>query len=154
MSRRFPKKNYINFQALAMISHWNGVFSLVRMRGREAKWVGKLQPTPASEVYEVEIVYKVGHTPSVTIRKPILISRSESERIPHVYPGNRLCLYLPDAMEWTRDMPIATTIVPWISLWLYHYEVWHMTGKWLGGGVHPGDPEEKAEADPEPSEGS
>ena len=29
------------------------------------------------------------------------------------------------------------TIVPWASLWLYYYEVWHATGEWLGGGEHP-----------------
>jgi len=29
------------------------------------------------------------------------------------------------------------TIVPWACLWLYYYEVWHTTGEWLGGGLHP-----------------
>jgi len=32
---------------------------------------------------------------------------------------------------------VATTIVPWTSLWLRHYEVWHVTGEWWGGGEHP-----------------
>ena len=31
----------------------------------------------------------------------------------------------------------AETIVPWACLWLYYYEVWHATGEWLGGGLHP-----------------
>jgi len=22
-------------------------------------------------------------------------------------------------------------------LWLYYYEVWHLTDEWLGGGEHP-----------------
>ena len=57
--------------------------------------------------------------------------------IPHVYPGPRPCPYLPGSGEWSLDQFVADTIVPWTSLWLYHYEVWHATGEWLGGGVHP-----------------
>src|SRR5438034_3968094 len=26
---------------------------------------------------------------------------------------------------------------PVACLWLYYYEVWHTTGEWLGGGLHP-----------------
>ena len=36
-------------------------------------------------------------------------------------------------------MWIADTILPWTSLWLYFYELWHATGQWLGGGEHPGE---------------
>jgi hypothetical protein len=36
-------------------------------------------------------------------------------------------------------MKIATTIIPWLSLWLYYYEVWHATGEWMGGGIEHGD---------------
>jgi hypothetical protein len=32
-------------------------------------------------------------------------------------------------------MAVADTTVPWTALWLYHYEVWHATGEWLGGGI-------------------
>jgi hypothetical protein len=32
-------------------------------------------------------------------------------------------------------MSIAATIVPWLSLWLYYYEVWLATGAWEGGGI-------------------
>jgi hypothetical protein len=32
-------------------------------------------------------------------------------------------------------MMIATTIIPWLALWLYYYEVWLATGHWEGGGI-------------------
>ena len=51
----------------------------------------------------------------------------------------RLCLYLPGSGQWTGEMVLATTVVPWAALWLYHYEMWHLTGEWLGGGHEPGD---------------
>jgi hypothetical protein len=54
-----------------------------------------------------------------------------------MYCQERLCLFLPGSREWNGDDPIALTILPWASLWLYFYEVWHATGEWLGGGVHP-----------------
>ena len=31
-------------------------------------------------------------------------------------------------------MSVVNTIIPWTSEWLLHYELWHATGKWLGGG--------------------
>jgi hypothetical protein len=33
-------------------------------------------------------------------------------------------------------MPLAMTVIPWISEWLYFYELWLVTGEWLGGGTH------------------
>lgn len=99
--------------------------------------VGKLQPTPLCEVYEVEISYKLQKTPEVYVLWPKLKCREGSTRIPHTYEANRLCLYLPNSGEWTPSKFIADTTIPWTSLWLYYYELWHATGEWLGGGVHP-----------------
>jgi hypothetical protein len=75
--------------------------------------------------------------PEVRLVHPRLQTR-DGERCPHLYPGGVLCLYLPGAFEWTREMQLVGTVVPWISEWLAHYEVWLATGVWTGGGVHPG----------------
>ena len=42
-------------------------------------------------------------------------------------------------------MKIALTIVPWLSLWLFYYEVWRATGTWYGGGTHPTEYDPKEE---------
>jgi len=63
-----------------------------------------------------------------------VIKKRDGYRIPHVYKGNRPCLYIPGAGEWGPDKYIAYTIVGWLSEWLYFYEVRHATGNWLGGG--------------------
>lgn len=100
-------------------------------------WTGDLQPTPLSEKYTVRIVYSLGmDQPDVTVIFPELVKRND-ESIPHVYPGNKLCLFRPKKKEWTKEKLISKTIVPWSSLWLYYYELWHVTGEWLGGGEHP-----------------
>lgn len=31
-------------------------------------------------------------------------------------------------------MVIANTIVHWAVEWMYYYEIWVSTGKWMGGG--------------------
>jgi hypothetical protein len=31
-------------------------------------------------------------------------------------------------------MFVSDTIVPWLTEWLFHYEAWHASKKWLGGG--------------------
>jgi uncharacterized protein len=99
-------------------------------------WTGTMKPTEMSETYTVQITYSLDMPqPEVIILSPKLKKR-EDEKIPHVYPGTKLCLFRPRKKEWTKEMLIAETTVPWISLWLYYYEMWHATGQWLGGGEH------------------
>jgi hypothetical protein len=47
-----------------------------------------------------------------------------------------LCLFLGNH-EWHESIPIADTLVPWASEWLFFYELWLATGEWLGEGEHP-----------------
>lgn len=106
-------------------------------RGRRYVWRGSIQPTLASDVYTVRIEYEMKKSPAVFVESPTLVPRQGEERVRHRYSDGRLCLYLPAAGEWRPHLPVANSIIPWTSLWLYHYEVWHATGKWLGGGHEP-----------------
>lgn len=115
--------------------HWPSFRS--ERRGATLTARGTLQPTEISELYEVEVTQHGGGAPEVRVIEPKLCGREDGEPIPHMYSQERLCLYLPGADEWKRSDPIALTILPWSSLWLTFYEVWHATGDWLGGGVHP-----------------
>lgn len=54
-----------------------------------------------------------------------------------MYQQKTLCLFNPTKGDWNSRMRIDSTILPWATLWLYFYEVWHATGAWLGGGDHP-----------------
>lgn len=98
---------------------------------------GSVQPTPLNAVYRVRIEYTPGFWPKVWVEEPILRSRSAEERIPHVYSGPRPCLFYPKTQEWRSDRCIAATIVPWLMLWLFYYEIWLAGGDWHGGGIHP-----------------
>jgi hypothetical protein len=115
------------------------MYSQFECRGthRSLTFIGILQPTPPSEKYEIEIGYKLNQSPRVFVLQPELRPRSENEPVPHTYEEDCLCLYLPWGGEWTPQKFIADTIIPWTSLWLYYYELWHAAGEWRGGGVHP-----------------
>jgi hypothetical protein len=93
-------------------------------------WTVTLQPTPMSVHYQVAIQYRHRRRPKVKVVAPALESR-QGESLPHVYPGDELCLYYKDEFTGTEDF-IADTIVPWTSEWLYFYECWVTSGVWLG----------------------
>ena len=99
-------------------------------------WQGDLMPTVLSQAYTVRLSYKLAKSPQVNVLKPEL-TIPEGKRPPHTYSGKRLCLYYPGIGDWRGDMLLAETIVPWISEWLYYYEIWLVTGEWYGGGIHP-----------------
>jgi hypothetical protein len=99
-------------------------------RGR-LRWVGRLQPTPLSVTYTVSIEHSRGKQPQIAVLEPEL-ERPEDGELPHVFAGDRLCLCYP--WQWDGSKLIIRTIVPWISEWLLHYEIWKVTGKWHGGG--------------------
>lgn len=99
-------------------------------------WEAELTPSPLSEIYTVRMNYKLKKGPDIFVINPKLIVPKD-KRLPHTYPGKRLCLYYPGVGEWRGDMILSKTIVPWISEWLINYELWLTTCKWCGGGIHP-----------------
>lgn len=105
-------------------------FSYQRISG-EAIWRGKLQPRELSAVYELEVRYRLGKNPQVRVLSPPLVQKP-----PHVYPDGTLCLYWPKEWVWRGTCFIAETILPWAALWLYYYELWLDTGRWLGPSSH------------------
>jgi len=101
------------------------------------KVTGVLQPTSRSVTYDFVLKYNLVDSPKIKIVSPELKRNENGEEAEHLYPNGYLCLYQPKYREFTRTDLLTDTIIPWTSLWLYHYEVWHLTGEWLGGGEHP-----------------
>ncbi|HIK19294.1 MAG TPA: hypothetical protein IGS53_29005 [Leptolyngbyaceae cyanobacterium M33_DOE_097] len=108
-------------------------FTYRRERGAGV-WRGTLQPRPLSQKYRVAVSYKLCSCPTVKVIAPILLPKT-----PHLWGDGTLCLFYPKESPWKRDMLIATTILPWTALWLYYYELWLDTGKWLGPSSHSAD---------------
>jgi hypothetical protein len=101
------------------------------------KVTGELQPTSRSSIYQFVLKYSLSKSPEIKIISPKLMKNEKGQNPPHLYPKENLCLYHPKYQEFKRTDLLGDTIIPWTSLWLYYYEVWHLTGDWLGGGEHP-----------------
>lgn len=101
------------------------------------KVTGILQPTSRSGAYEFVLKYNLADSPKTKIISPVLMKNERGEEAPHLYSNENLCLYHPKYREFNRTDFLCDTIIPWTSLWLYYYEVWHLTDEWHGGGEHP-----------------
>lgn len=101
------------------------------------EWVNDFAPTPLSDTYILKIEYQTGYYPKVYVVSPKPLCLADGAvRLPHTYDTKRqrLCLFMPDFREWTSAMSMADTIVHWAVIWLFFYESWVVTGKWMGGG--------------------
>jgi len=94
--------------------------------------IGKVKPTDFSSEFLIKVEYRIGAKPVISVLDPPL----SDKKIPHVYKGNHLCVFYPPNQEWNSKKYISTTIIPFISSWLYFYEIWLVTGIWEGGGIH------------------
>jgi len=135
MRDKFFKSAALTFgQQIGRMSHIHSGFH-ARLTRNVASWTGELQPSGMSENYMVRIEYTLRRRPRIWVLSPPLRPRRPGQRIPHTFHDGSVCLHLHQ--DWAPAMSIADTIIPWLTLWLYYYEVWQATGEWLGGGHEP-----------------
>ena len=101
------------------------------VQGGWGLWKGFLQPRFSSPKYLVEVEYRLQLSPKVRVLSPVLHPRAV-----HLYANKNLCLYWPKEWIWKPDRLIAQTIIPWTGSWLFFYEIWLDTDKWLGPSSH------------------
>lgn len=96
-------------------------------------------------------VFRNGRSPQMRVIGPDLRELADGRRLPHIYrndgPGVLLCLWLPNASEWTSAMKLSETYIPWTVRWLAYFELWLASNIWSGGGVHGDDVEDWQVAD-------
>jgi hypothetical protein len=108
-------------------------------------WRGVVRPR--AQPYQILIVWwpaNLDRPVAIVIDPPIEPIPGQSyEEIPHLmFDSNQpehsgLCLFDPEGHEWTDLDLIAETTVKWLSEWLHYYELWHVTGEWLGPSAGP-----------------
>jgi hypothetical protein len=107
----------------------------MRRHGRTLFWRGRMQPSPNSRSYLVEMKYLLGATPRVRVISRLRTRPQES--LPHVWSHRSRVLCLHEEDDWHPRMLIADTTVPWTAEWLFFYELWLVTGEWDGSGHWP-----------------
>ncbi|WP_416761851.1 hypothetical protein ACNI65_06290 [Roseateles sp. So40a] len=109
--------------------------------GRELRYVFSIAPTVLSRVYRCMVKLKVSGSPEAFVLEPDLVELAGGRRLPHVYPhegrGTKLCLWLPRAGEWSSELTMQESYLPWTAEWLNYFEEWLVTDEWAGGGEHP-----------------
>ena len=106
----------------------------VRMSRNLVEWRGEITPFGCSKTYLISITFSLQRRVKVRVVEPVLQSLP-GKKIPHRFRDGSLCLNLPE--EWNSSMPVAEILIPWISDWIYYYEIWLATGDWIGGGHEP-----------------
>ena len=113
-------------ESLAIQKHFP--FLHTRVVGNRLVCRGHMQPSDASATYRVEMVYRPWNAPEVRILTPPI----KPERHLHFYKDGTLCLYDWREQPWQRHWRLADTVIPWTAEWLLYYELYKLTGKWLG----------------------
>lgn len=114
--------------------------SVCEIKNNQLYWVGKVKPTVLSKEYTLFVSYIFKKSPEVWVLGDEL-EKIEDKDFPHIYDKNvekkeiQICLYMN--FEFNSSKYLSSTIIPWAIEWLYFYELWLITGKWLGGGRHP-----------------
>ncbi|MEQ2005254.1 MAG: hypothetical protein ABMA26_00540 [Limisphaerales bacterium] len=99
-----------------------------RIRGQELTCRGRIQPTEHSAPYRVEIKYQPWSSPEIRVIEPALKFTSGA----HMYRNDTLCLYDWREQPWQNKWHLHETVIPWVAEWLVFYELFLLTGKWLG----------------------
>ena len=103
-------------------------FIRTRIIGNRLVCRGHMQPSESSTIYRVELVYRPWNAPEVRILNP----KIKPERHLHFYRDGTLCLYDWREQPWHNESNLAGTVIPWTAEWLLYYELFLLTGKWLG----------------------
>lgn len=131
-----PSKPHLGFEVQKRLLKTAYPNSWIRENGNGFDWYMEMKPKVDSITYTVKIEVRPNYLPQVQVVKPMPLAYAEGkntyEHINHPQHLQYLCLNVKG--EWTPDMRIADTFVPWAAEWLLQYEYWLVTGKWDGGG--------------------
>ncbi|WP_213287611.1 hypothetical protein [Bradyrhizobium sp. sGM-13] len=156
----------IDQQIEAMAERWPG-FKVIERGASFVEWHGILAPDKREHLVRVkhrtpmvlENISLHDAQPRVQVLKPLLERHPDYEEgpIPHAYVNKAeptlpyLCLFSPTLREWDVNDLIAHTTVHWAAQWLYFYEGWLVTKRWLGGGRHVNSQSEEKRLEPAPT---
>lgn len=134
--KNYTKNGFNSSYQLNKIKEFFPNIDVVKSGGNSFVIEFKIQPTTLSKFYDIKLTFDKYLGVNVYVINEVLAIAKNRHKLPHVYSSaeQRLCLYSPSKKEWTREKLIVSTIIPWISKWLFFYEIWLIDGDWLGGG--------------------
>lgn len=136
---KFREKKYTLAQQYASLEYCRGLNGSGKLTRHGFGYEFSAKPSPLSRNYSIRITMKKNKWPKVYVTSPNLLELANGRKIPHLYSQKKqkLCLFLPQVMEWHSAKILSRTVVPWIYLWLFYFEEWLFSDEWKGGGIHP-----------------
>jgi len=121
---KYPKIKPYNYelQKLNMASRFPQFKAIKQSYGFD--FIGVLKPRTSE--FTVKIVYGKYKHPRVYVEKPELLSWK------HRYEDGSLCIYKHSELNWRKELLVSKYIIPLTCMWLYFYEIYILTGDWLG----------------------
>lgn len=106
------------------------------VRGTTLSARGTLLTEEGGDAYRVDVNYTPGFSPDIRIVKPVIPYNPTI----HMYKNETLCLFDWREQPWQPQWHIHQTVIPWTAEWLVFYELYLLTGKWLGKSALHGSP--------------
>lgn len=138
MGTYFKSKKWrksLSSQRREILNNWKGWKVVLDSKRRMLIATGFMSPDVSAKDYIVQIKLSYQGHPNVRLIKHKFHRDLEGNLPPHLYKDLSLCLYYPAFKEWNHNMYLSDTIMLWTLRWLFHYEIWKETGKWIGGGT-------------------
>ena len=122
------------FRQLSSIRNTYGNIESYKCTKNSFSCIMNIMPSENSDTYKVEISYQCGDYPKAKLLSPKLEKRN-GELPHHIFKLDEdehahLCVFYHKNGEWTSDMLISHSFIPWVSTWLNTYEFWLITGEW------------------------
>jgi hypothetical protein len=114
-----------NDKQIAAMKHFYPKCTYIKREGQVifTFWLKVLDSLPE---YKVKIIYQGNLRPKVFVLSPKIVDQAK-----HTYKDGSLCLYHDRNFKWSSSKLIAKNIVGWTAAWIYFYEYWLQTGKWI-----------------------
>lgn len=109
----------------------------VSLSGMTLNSRGTLQTEENGTQYRIQITYMPWEAPKIHVVRPKICFNKEI----HMYEDESLCLYDWRQQPWQPQWHIHETIIPWTAEWLVFFELYELSGKWLGKSALHGNPE-------------
>jgi hypothetical protein len=93
---------------------------------------GKFESSFSGRIYDVEII-KIGEN------KPEAFIKNPRVKKKHIYPDGSLCFYHIKNFRWKDHFWMTEYTIPWVSSWIYFYEIWLLTDIWFADEAEHGD---------------
>jgi len=120
----YPKKKPYNFdfQKINMASRFPQFKAIRTDYGFD--FIGVLKPRDTE--YIVKIIYNKFVYPKVFVISPALVPNK------HMYEDGSICIYKLTEFKWRKELLVSKYILPLTAMWLHFYDIFLLTGEWLG----------------------